>query len=504
MTSLEQLKEKWFIDVAETKAFPPQARHPGSSVKPHTDGNLVEPLIDGAAIMSDFYNRLEEMIQCEDPSQTIAMLAAMGIDPVKPLGENGPGDDIKTKLLEAASKGVDVYFLVSDQPGLGVFSESFARKLNRAGGHGAADRRFPGFAGGHHQKFNVTRELDGTWTGIVSSADFFFARWDTPSHSPTNPARPKRGGPTHDTGLKIVGPGVRDLALSFVERWNDPSSKEHAHPAITEKITHELPEEDFPVAGPHSVQILRTYPLIDDQRSYSWSDVGEFTIWAAYLNAIKKAQRYIYVEDQYFYTFHDPPFIETSTGRKRETDYIYQMGEALKRGVDVVALCPGRNNVFWKHYEIRQRRIAAQYLREISESHPGAGNFVICTMNTGGADAVIHSKLLMVDDEYVMLGSANMCQRSIANLSELNIAAVDPEDKLVRDLRLKLWQEHLELDSPDSLLDSRLAVEQWHDTAASGQGRVHLFRSVRPEVEVPYRFLFNKLVDPYDGPPRES
>ena len=55
------------------------------------------------------------------------MLASMGIDPVKPLGEDVPGDDIKTKLLEAAEKGVNVYFLVSGQPGLGVFSESFSK-----------------------------------------------------------------------------------------------------------------------------------------------------------------------------------------------------------------------------------------------------------------------------------------------------------------------------------------------------------------------------------------
>jgi phosphatidylserine/phosphatidylglycerophosphate/cardiolipin synthase-like enzyme len=125
-------------------------------------------------------------------------------------------------------------------------------------------------------------------------------------------------------------------------------------------------------------------------------------------------------------------------------------------------------------------------------------------MNTGGSDAVIHSKLLMVDDEFVMIGSANMCQRSIANLTELNLGVVDPEGKLVRDLRLALWQEHLELDSPDSLLDSSLGVEQWHDNAAEGKGRLHLFKSVRPKIEFPYRFLFNKLVDPYNGPSRGS
>ena len=51
MKSLQELKDRWFVDIADEEAFPPQARYPGSKVKPYTDGNLVEPLIDGAAIM---------------------------------------------------------------------------------------------------------------------------------------------------------------------------------------------------------------------------------------------------------------------------------------------------------------------------------------------------------------------------------------------------------------------------------------------------------------------
>ena len=504
MTSLPELKDRWFIDVNQEAGFPPQARHPGSGIQPHTDGNLVEPLIDGAAIMSDFYIRLDEARRSANPDQCFAMLASMGIDPVKPMGENEPGTDIKSLLLEAAEAGVNIYFLVSGQPGLGVLSQSFAKKLIEKGGYGAMDSRFPGFAGGHHQKFNILRGPDGEWAGIASSADFFFARWDTPDHGPENPNRSKKGGPTHDTGLKVRGPAVHDMLLSFAERWNDPSSAAGTSPPINNQIPAELLEEEIPQKGPHSVQVLRTYPIIKKGKRYSWSDVGEYTIWAAYLNAIKKARRYIYIEDQYLYTFHDRPYIETSTGLKRETDYVYQMGEALKRGVDIVALVPGRNNAFWKHYEIRQRRIAAQYLREISEANPKHGNFVICTMNTGGSDAVIHSKLLLVDDEYALIGSANICQRSIANLSELQLGVVDPEDRLLRDLRLALWQEHLELDSPDSLLDSRVGVEQWFDNAATGKGRLHSFRSKRPKVEVPYGFLFNKVVDPYNGPDRGS
>jgi phosphatidylserine/phosphatidylglycerophosphate/cardiolipin synthase-like enzyme len=189
---------------------------------------------------------------------------------------------------------------------------------------------------------------------------------------------------------------------------------------------------------------------------------------------------------------------------KRDTDFVYQLGEALKRGVDVVALAPGRNNVPWKHYELQQRQIASAYLREIAESSPKHGNFIISKLHIGGKDPVIHAKLLLVDDEYALIGSGNICERSIAFITEMQLGVVDAENRFVRDLRLALWQEHLELDSPDSLLDPRLAIEQYHDNVSRGAGRLRLLPSSKPSFKVPYRFLFNVIVDPYSGPDRES
>ncbi len=504
MTSLQELKDKWFIDVSDTSVFPPQTRFPGSKIQPYADGNLVEPLIDGAAIMGDFYYRVEEMLKSDDPSQCQIMVAAMGIDPIKLLGENGPAKDVMTTMIDAAKAGAKVYFLGSGHPGLGAKSKSFAKKLIAGGGQGATDKRYAGVQGGHHQKFNVTRGPNGEWVALVSSADFFFARWDTPDHQPENPDRPQKGGPTHDLGLKVRGPAVADVAMSFAERWNDPSSAETTSPPIKTKIPLDFLDSPMPEAGPHSVQVLRTFPIIRRKKGYTWSNQGEYTFWAAYLNAIKQARQYIYIEDQYVFTFHDPPYIKTSTGVKRDTDFVYQLGEALKRGVDVVALAPGRNNAIWKHYEIQQRRRASQYLQEIAESNPNNGKFVISKLHIGGKDPTIHAKTLLVDDEYALIGSGNMCERSIAFITEMQLGVVDAENRFVRDLRLALWQEHLELDSPDSLLDPRLAVEQYRDNATAETGRLRLLPSTKPSFEFPYRFLFNVIVDPYSGPERES
>ena len=51
----------------------------------------------------------------------------------------------------------------------------------------------------------------------------------------------------------------------------------------------------------------------------------------------------------------------------------------------------------------------------------------------------IHSKLMMIDDTFFTLGSANINQRSMAVDSELNITVVDPA--LTRDLRKRVWSQ---------------------------------------------------------------
>jgi phosphatidylserine/phosphatidylglycerophosphate/cardiolipin synthase-like enzyme len=49
----------------------------------------------------------------------------------------------------------------------------------------------------------------------------------------------------------------------------------------------------------------------------------------------------------------------------------------------------------------------------------------------------IHSKLLLVDDCFFSLGSANLNQRSMAVDSEINLATTDA--KLAADLRRRIW-----------------------------------------------------------------
>jgi phosphatidylserine/phosphatidylglycerophosphate/cardiolipin synthase-like enzyme len=55
-------------------------------------------------------------------------------------------------------------------------------------------------------------------------------------------------------------------------------------------------------------------------------------------------------------------------------------------------------------------------------------------------EVYIHSKLLLADDGFITLGSANLNQRSMAVDSEINIATDDPNH--ARDLRRRVWMQH--------------------------------------------------------------
>jgi len=52
----------------------------------------------------------------------------------------------------------------------------------------------------------------------------------------------------------------------------------------------------------------------------------------------------------------------------------------------------------------------------------------------------IHSKLMLVDDVFMTLGSANLNQRSMAVDSEINIATID--SRVATDLRKRVWRMH--------------------------------------------------------------
>jgi hypothetical protein len=101
---------------------------------------------------------------------------------------------------------------------------------------------------------------------------------------------------------------VLDVDLTFRERWDDRTPRDHRNPlrAMWWRVSHEprrlgllqrrLPP---PTAGTHAVQVLRTYPAW--HRASPFAPDGERSIARAYLKALARARALVYLEDQYLW-----------------------------------------------------------------------------------------------------------------------------------------------------------------------------------------------------------
>lgn len=507
--TLTSLKQKWFIDVHASGRFPPQTRHAGSAVFDSTDGNRATLLRDGSNFMGRWYTEIQSMTT-GSPSACELWHTGWRLEAVKTLGASKiPSGDALELLKTAAAAGVKVLGMISRHiPGMIWNSPSLAWLRLNGVTDVVFDNRFP-YKGSGHQKFSCFRNPAGPKC-LVGSIDISKTRWDTPAHAHTDPDRdpnPLLGKPTHDTGVLVEGPAVSDIETTFKERWNDSTRTiglwklpaGAPPPPITAPVSSPAP------IGTHSIQVLHTYGIskMGALFSYSWATVGEFTGWAAYLNAIKKATSYIYIEDQYFLPFESPPLFKGS-GRARDTDLIYQLGEAIKNGVKVLILTPSNAEDAWHVYQKYQRDVGIEYLFATDVQAAGPGDCVVASLTNGTSDVYIHSKLMIIDDEVVFIGSTNLGQRSASFDTEIQLAIVDSANLFAKDARKALYAEHLGVGLP-AVDDPIVAYNLFKAATFAPTGHVKAYPYVPPAVQgkpVGNDRVISKWVDPYGGPPR--
>lgn len=498
MPSLDELRNKWFLNFNSSESsFPLVTRHEGTNVSNYTDGNLVTLLIDGQNYMKEWHDSIRAMISqpgCE------VYHVSWGQDDVRTLGQSKPNSDALKTLNDAQNGGVKLYILLSHE----VFNLSRnAKSVSWLNTHGISnacmDQRFPP-VGSNHQKFTCLKNPSNI-KAILGSIDIVKDRWDTTSHLLDEPERPK--SLTHDLGVAIQGPAVADIEWTFRERWNDDAISRITLTRLGPLNVLPLPKITMPVSSPstfgtHSVQVLHTYGRSNEFFSYSWAPEGEFTIWASYLNAIKTANNYIYIEDQYFFPFDWLP-CHLRKGKSRDSDLFYQLGEAIKRGVKVVVVVAHsfEEKGFTSHMGY-QRNFGVYYLANIADSN--SGDFVVAYLHNDESRIFVHSKVMICDDEFVVVGSANFNQRAMTHDSELSIGIVDAANQFARDLRKQLWGEHLQRTISN---DPDAAFTIFKEDVAASRGRVRPYSTDYPGVPLAsHGWRMRNLIDPYAGPPR--
>ena len=433
--------------------------------RPWTSGNLVIPRVHGA----DYFARLLEVIGSTGSGDRIFLTDWRG-DADERMTEDGPS--VGELLASASRRGVEVRALLwRSHPGRLNSEENdhLGAVINKSGGEALLDERVRR-GGSHHQKLLVVRRKGQPEDDVafVGGIDLCHGRRDNAAHAgdPQAPPLDERYGatpPWHDAMAEIHGPAVAHVLDTFTERWDDPTPLDHRNPyrAVMHRLIRmprhpeRLPErwDPPPVAGPHQVQILRTYPA--KRPAYPFAPEGERSIAEAYSRAFARARRLIYIEDQYFWS-----------------DLVAEtLAEALRREPDlnviaVVPRYPEEDNRIGGPPMIYGQRLAWERLRQA-----GGDRFAMFDLeNSAGTPIYVHAKVCVVDDHWMTIGSDNLNLRSWTHDSELTCAVVDPDQELARSVRTSVWAEHLGLPQEDPRLSELSgAVSLW--AAARGSPR---------------------------------
>ena len=472
--------ESWFLTAPErgNEFTGLDRRHPSGEA--WTTGNSVETLVHGATYFSRLLKEIGELGAGDQ-----LFFTDWRSDPDQRLGD-GPETEVGAVLSAAARRGVSVKALLwrshSDRLG---FSAKENRHLgvvvNAAGGEILLDQRVR-LGGSHHQKLVVIRRGGGTAADVafVGGIDLCHSRRDDAHHlgdPQSQPMAPRYGRtpPWHDVQVAIEGPAVGDLDFTFRERWADrsPLSRDpvgvlHDVLGRTDRKASTLPPmaPDPPARGTHSVQVLRTYGR--RPWGYPFAPHGERSIARAYLKALRRARRLIYIEDQFLWSKDVMrPFVDALMSNPQ-----LHLIAVVPRYFDqagAVTLPPNQVG----------REQAVQALLEAG----GDRVAIFDVEDVLGVPVYVHAKVCVIDDVWTSVGSDNFNRRSWSHDSEIACAVLDeardsrePIDPAglgdgartyARDLRLLLWREHLgraEGDDRD-LLDPAQAVETFHATA---------------------------------------
>tara|TARA_R110000850_G_scaffold50151_4_gene123183 strand:+ start:1598 stop:3016 length:1419 start_codon:yes stop_codon:yes gene_type:complete len=261
--------------------------------------------------------------------------------------------------------------------------------------HFKLDAHHP-IGGAHHQKVIVIDQD----TAFCSGIDVTNNRWDTRAHDEEQKHRLQPdgndAGPWHDAAMVVQGDIARALSEYAEQHWRAAGGKQLKEVTVTSDCWPaglDADFEDCPIA------IARTLPEMDDQD-------GVHEIETLYLDLIAAAKDFIYAESQYFASARIAAAIA-----KRLSE---------ESGPEVVIINP-ESAEGWLESEIMDSGRARLYQAiKAKDRHDRFRIFHPFTAN--GTSVYVHAKILIVDDQYLRVGSSNFNNRSLGFDSECDVA----------------------------------------------------------------------------------
>lgn len=394
----------------------------------------------------------------------------------------------------------------------------------------------------HHQKILVVDSELPNEVGLnkrrivsfVGGIDLCDGRYDTPFHSlfrtldtahhddfhqPNFPgASIEKGGPRepwHDIHSRLEGPIAWDVLFNFEQRWRKQGGKDLLVPLRELEDAIITPS---PVTFPDdqetwNVQLFRSidggaafgFPETPDDAAKAGlisgkDNIIDRSIQDAYINAIRRAKNFIYIENQYFLgscyawsadgikpedigALHLIPkelslkIVSKIEAGERFTVYVVvpMWPEGVPESSSVQAILDWQRRTMDMMYKDIIEALNAKGLEENPRDYltffclgnrevvkqgeyepperPEPDSDYMRAQEARRFMIYVHAKMMIVDDEYIIVGSANINQRSMdgARDSEIAMGAYQPYHLANRQpargqihgFRMSLWYEHL-------------------------------------------------------------
>ncbi|SOD41788.1 Phosphatidylserine/phosphatidylglycerophosphate/cardiolipin synthase [Nitrosovibrio sp. Nv4] len=400
-------------------------------------------IVDGA----DFFKAFRETVK---QAQRSVLIIAWDIDSRVKLVREGESDglpvelgDFLTSMVKRNSK-LDIHILdwdfvmifAPDREWLPLYKEKWNGHPRL---HFCLDDRHPTGAC-HHQKIVVVDDQ----IAFAGGLDLTLGRWDTPQHTPCDPRRRDLESeqvpqPYHDIQMMVSGPAAAALGELARERWRHATGATLPAPRIQAEANY-WPAYLAPDVENVDVAICRTVPKYENQ-----AEVRE--VERLLVDAIAAARQSIYIEAQYF-TAHK--ITAALAKRLKEED-----------GPEVAVLLP-EHTVGWLSkttMDVLRERSFRQLLK--ADHYNRLRLYEPCIPGLDDECVNIHSKVTIIDDELLRIGSANLNNRSMGLDTECDLV-IEANGKphirsAIHAFRNRLLEEHLGMEA--SRIEERLAQE---------------------------------------------
>lgn len=394
-------------------------------------------LIDGAAYFKAFADAVEQaqgsvFISAWDIDSRIELVrSADSASQGKPLGAF-----LNTKTKHTA--GLQVYILNWDFPMLYVREREWMPVFNLGWKthrriHYHLDDEHP-VGASHHQKFVV---VDNS-VAFCGGLDLSNSRWDTPEHRLDDPRRKlpeseERYGPFHDVQMIVDGDAAEALGELFAERWEWAAGCRLG--SGKKRSSDPWPADLRPDMEHVRVAVSRTLPAYKDRE-----EVRE--VETLYRDAIGAAEKTIYIENQYLTSAE---IAEALENRLSQED-----------GPEIVIVLPEKSSGWLEQSTMDSLR--ARILKRLSDAdHHDRLRVLYPVLDDDTTGVYVHAKVMIVDESFALVGSANLSNRSMGFDSECVLSVEAGGDSsteaAIAALRSRLLAEHLGT-SPDTVEDT--------------------------------------------------